>query len=242
MRKNKFIKRIVMFIVSILVISSPILRNISHAEGSKTIVINSHSYNEYNEKIAIPRAEFYLYKVGEYDGNNYILTDEFKNSWVDINNNSAKVELDSANRLYKYAHDNNINGRLEISDSNGRAVFSGLDDGVYVIAQDGSVKIEDRFYSSSPFLVKSPAHFEDNSMITVEPKYGIEENTPNKTDNPPNDTEENSSDKSEENDPIKGENTRKKVKTGDEGILSTVLLFILAFVRFILLNIKRKNK
>lgn len=256
MGKNKFIKRIVMFIVSILVISSPIFERISYASGSKTVVINSHSYNENNNKIAISGAEFYLYKVGEYNGDKYVLTDEFKKSWVDINNSSAKVELDSANKLYKYAKDNNIKGRLEITDSNGKAIFSGLGDGVYVIAQEGSVKIGNMIYSSNPFLVKSPSHFEDGNTIVVEPKYGIDEDhTPDKTENPPDkdeenppDKEENPPDKDEENPPDKNENTpnnedggkEKKVRTGDEGILNTVILFLVAFIMFITIN-KRKN-
>ena len=272
MGKNKFIKRIVMFIVSILVISSPIFENISYAIGNKTVVINSHSYDKNNNKIAISGAEFYLYKVGEYDGNKYVLTDEFKKSWVDINNSSAKVELDSANKLYKYAKDNNIKGRLEITDSNGEAVFSGLSDGVYVIAQEGSVKIGNMIYKSNPFLVKSPSHFEDGNTIVVEPKYGIdeekppgkdeEENPPDKEENPPDKDEENPPDKDEGNPPDKEENppdkdegnppdknentpnngdgtTEKQVKTGDEGILSTVILFIVALIMFITINKKR---
>lgn len=271
MGKNKFIKRIVMFIVSILVISSPIFERISYASGSKTVVINSHSYNENNNKIAISGAEFYLYKVGEYNGDKYVLTDDFKKVWVDINSSVAKDEMEAANILYKYAKDNNIKGRLEITDSNGKAVFSGLGDGVYVIAQEGSVKIGNMIYSSNPFLVKSPSHFEEGNTIVVEPKYGIDEDhTPDKTENPPDkdeenppdkeenppdkdeenptDKEENPPDKDEENPPDKNENTpnnedggkEKKVRTGDEGILNTVILFLVAFIMFITIN-KRKN-
>ena len=271
MGKNKFIKRIVMFIVSILVISSPIFERISYASGSKTVVINSHSYNENNNKIAISGAEFYLYKVGEYNGDKYVLTDDFKKVWVDINSSVAKDEMEAANILYKYAKDNNIKGRLEITDSNGKAVFSGLGDGVYVIAQEGSVKIGNMIYSSNPFLVKSPSHFEDGNTIVVEPKYGIDEDhTPDKTENPPDkdkenppdkeknppdkdkenppDKEENPPDKDEENPPDKNENTpnngdgttEKKVRTGDEGILNTVILFLVAFIMFITIN-KKKN-
>ena len=271
MGKNKFIKRIVMFIVSILVISSPIFERISYASGSKTVVINSHSYNENNNKIAISGAEFYLYKVGEYNGDKYVLTDDFKKVWADINSSVAKDEMEAANILYKYAKDNNIKGRLEITDSNGKSVFSGLGDGVYVIAQDGSVKIGNMIYSSNPFLVKSPSHFEEGNTIVVEPKYGIDEDhTPDKTENPPDkdeenppdkeenppdkdeenppDKEENPPDKDEENPPDKNENTpnnedggkEKKVRTGDEGILNTVILFLVAFIMFITIN-KRKN-
>lgn len=263
MEKNKFIKRIVMFIVSILVISSPIFERISYASGSKTVVINSHSYNKNNNKIAISGAEFYLYKVGEYNGDKYVLTDDFKKVWVDINSSVAKDEMEAANILYKYAKDNNIKGRLEITDSNGKAVFSGLGDGVYVIAQEGSVKIGNMIYSSNPFLVKSPSHFEDGNTIVVEPKYGIDEDhTPDKTENPPDkdeenppdkeenppDKEENPPDKDKENPPDKNENTpnnedggkEKKVRTGDEGILNTVILFLVAFIMFITIN-KKKN-
>ena len=271
MGKNKFIKRIVMFIVSILVISSPIFERISYASGSKTVVINSHSYNENNNKIAISGAEFYLYKVGEYNGDKYVLTDAFKKVWADINSSVAKDEMEAANILYKYAKDNNIKGRLEITDSNGKAVFSGLGDGVYVIAQEGSVKIGNMIYSSNPFLVKSPSHFEDGNTIVVEPKYGIDEDhTPDKTENPPDkdeenppdkeenppdkdeenppDKEENPPDKDEENPPDKNENTpnnedggkEKKVRTGDEGILNTVILFLVALIMFITIN-KKKN-
>lgn len=257
MGKNKFIKRIVMFIVSILVISSPIFERISYASGSKTVVINSHSYNENNNKIAISGAEFYLYKVGEYNGDKYVLTDDFKKVWVDINSSVAKDEMEAANILYKYAKDNNIKGRLEITDSNGKAVFSGLGDGVYVIDQEGSVKIGNMIYSSNPFLVKSPSHFEEGNTIVVEPKYGIdeekppgkdEENPPDKEENPPDKDEENPPDKDKENPPDKNENTpnnedggkEKKVRTGDEGILNTVILFLVAFIMFITIN-KKKN-
>ena len=164
--------------------------------------------------------------------------------------------MEAANILYKYAKDNNIKGRLEITDSNGKAVFSGLGDGVYVIAQEGSVKIGNMIYSSNPFLVKSPSHFEDGNTIVVEPKYGIDEDhTPDKTENPPDndeenppDKEENPPDKDEENPPDKNENTpnnedggkEKKVRTGDEGILNTVILFLVAFIMFITIN-KKKN-
>lgn len=256
MGKNKFIKRIVMFIVSILVISSPIFERISYASGSKTVVINSHSYNENNNKIAISGAEFYLYKVGEYNGDKYVLTDAFKKVWADINSSVAKDEMEAANILHKYAKDNNIKGRLEITDSNGKAVFSGLGDGAYVIAQEGSVKIGNMIYSSNPFLVKSPSHFEEGNTIVVEPKYGIDEDhTPDKTENPPDkdeenppDKEENPPDKDKENPPDKNENTpnnedggkEKKVRTGDEGILNTVILFLVAFIMFITIN-KKKN-
>ena len=244
MGKNKFIKRIVMFIVSILVISSPIFERISYASGSKTVVINSHSYNENNNKIAISGAEFYLYKVGEYNGDKYVLTDAFKKVWADINSSVAKDEMEAANILYKYAKDNNIKGRLEITDSNGKAVFYGLGDGVYVIAQEGSVKIGNMIYSSNPFLVKSPSHFEEGNTIVVEPKYGIDEENPPGENNPPNDNNP----PGENNPPSKnppsnnGGNPPTNVKTGDEGILSTVALFICAFIMFMLVNKKKKVK
>ena len=253
MGKNKFIKRIVMFIVSILVISSPIFERISYASGSKTVVINSHSYNENNNKIAISGAEFYLYKVGEYNGDKYVLTDDFKKVWVDINSSVAKDEMEAANILYKYAKDNNIKGRLEITDSNGKAVFSGLGDGVYVIAQEGSVKIGNMIYSSNPFLVKSPSHFEEGNTIVVEPKYGIDEEKPPGKDeeNPPgenNPPDNNNPSGGNNNPPSKnppsnnGGNPPTNVKTGDEGILSTVAVFICAFIMFMLVNKKKKVK
>ena len=253
MGKNKFIKRIVMFIVSILVISSPIFERISYASGSKTVVINSHSYNENNNKIAISGAEFYLYKVGEYNGDKYVLTDAFKKVWADINSSVAKDEMEAANILYKYAKDNNIKGRLEITDSNGKAVFSGLGDGVYVIAQDGSVKIGNMIYSSNPFLVKSPSHFEEGNTIVVEPKYGIDEEKPPGKDeeNPPgenNPPDNNNPSGGNNNPPSKnppsnnGGNPPTNVKTGDEGILSTVAVFICAFIMFMLVNKKKKVK
>ena len=242
-----------MFIVSILVISSPIFERISYASGSKTVVINSHSYNENNNKIAISGAEFYLYKVGEYNGDKYVLTDDFKKVWVDINSSVAKDEMEAANILYKYAKDNNIKGRLEITDSNGKAVFSGLGDGVYVIAQEGSVKIGNMIYSSNPFLVKSPSHFEEGNTIVVEPKYGIDEEKPPGKDeeNPPgenNPPDNNNPSGGNNNPPSKnppsnnGGNPPTNVKTGDEGILSTVAVFICAFIMFMLVNKKKKVK
>lgn len=251
MGKNKFIKRIVMFIVSILVISSPIFERISYASGSKTIVINSHSYNENNNKIAISGAEFYLYKVGEYNGDKYVLTDDFKKVWVDINSSVAKDEMEAANILYEYAKDNNIKGRLEITDLNGKAVFSGLSDGVYVIARGDSVKIGNRIYSSNPFLVKSPSHFEDGNTIVVEPKYGIEEELPpGEEENPPgeNNPPGDNDPPGENNPPSKnppnngGGNPPTNVKTGDRGILSTVALFIGALLMFIVVNKRKKVK
>ena len=251
MGKNKFIKRIVMFMISILVISSPIFENSSYAIGNKTVIINSHSYDENNNKIAISGAEFYLYKVGEYDGDKYVLTDDFKKYWVDINSSAAKDEMEAANILYEYAKDNNIKGRLEITDLNGKAVFSGLGDGVYVIAQGDSVKIGNRIYSSNPFLVKSPSHFEEGNTIVVEPKYGIEEELPpGEEENPPgeNNPPGDNDPPGENNPPSKnppnngGGNPPTNVKTGDRGILSTVALFIGALLMFIVVNKRKKVK
>ena len=83
---------------------------------------------------------------------------------------------------YEYARENGLEGVTQVTDQNGRAVFSDLEDGLYLISQKGDLTYEEDAFRSMPFLVSVPLKSKNDApiyQVKVEPKSGwVDETEP----------------------------------------------------------------
>ena len=126
-----------------------------------------------NDGKAVADVAFKIYYVAEItDSSNYSLTDDFKNSGVDFKGYNRDNGSDYAIKLKAYAEKNNIKPVSEkVTDVNGKAVFSSLYDGVYLVVgedfKNGKV---------TPFIAELPLRDESGTLIyniTARPKSEI---------------------------------------------------------------------
>lgn len=124
---------------------------------------------------AISMAPFYLYHVANWDGDEYVLTDEFANFSVVLPDSddsaawSALAETLSAYTRYGQVH----TSLAEYTDKSGRVKFDGLDIGLYLVV-GYAVTEGETIYIPQPMLVSVPYNDIDGEIhydVYTEPKY-----------------------------------------------------------------------
>ncbi len=103
-----------------------------------------------------------LYKVGKAavdDDWNYSfeLTDDFADSGVSLNSLEPNGDPGLAKMLAEYASEKNLQGSTVTVDDHGKARFTGLETGLYLLVQSGA---SNGYYPVSPFLVSVPLYDE----------------------------------------------------------------------------------
>ena len=144
------IKRRIRTISLILLLMTIFAATTVFAVGSGSITIALH---ESGGQGTVYGASFQLYKVADADmsGINlrYTLTDAFAGSSEKLNN----LDQSTAKSLAQYAQDKKIKGKTASADKSGKVSFNGLDNGLYLLVQEGTAK---GYYAASPFLVSIP--------------------------------------------------------------------------------------
>ena len=97
----------------------------------------------------INSGSFTIFRIGELENNNYVLSKEFEDSGYSLEN------MDNESLLYemkKYAEEKGISGVTASVDS-GQVQFSDLQPGIYLITQSLAAR---GYYAASPFLITLP--------------------------------------------------------------------------------------
>lgn len=136
----------------------------------------SLSLTEGKEGTTIEGITFNCVKVADITGGEYILTDTFASTGVDLNN--LKNADEAAEAAKALAEANDIDGVSAKTDSDGRLVFSDLEVGVYLITAEDT---ED-YDIVTPALVAIPSWNEEAKDMAydleVEPKHTEREDVP----------------------------------------------------------------
>ena len=210
----------------VLLISVVAFGNIGEAAGrTGSICIKYLGQDQEDKKIPLSGVEFALYRVGTMENGEWLLTEEFGDSGVSLQDNTASGRRNQAEKLLNYALEQHITGTLKKTDESGTAVYDGLDEGLYMSAQTEQFVYQDKsVFISSPSLISIPS--ETNGEVTYE--VIIEPKSERKTQEPPKETPK----------------SPEKVKTGDESAVGVygILLLICAGVvgSLVIYEIRRK--
>lgn len=140
------------------------------------------------DEVVLSDAEFSLYPIQYLKNDEFVWTDEFKNSDVSLEKSDAEDREKQANQLFEYARKNNISATIQTTDASGKTQFNQLNAGIYLLVQNDIISNGMDQFTSAPFLVSIPTEIDEKMEydITVEPKvkWILPEEKPDNPDKP----------------------------------------------------------
>ncbi len=118
---------------------------------------------------AIPSAKVELYYVGPWNSTgSWDYGSDF--AGCDISISEDVLDDNAAEQLYSYAAEQNISSLEQVTDGEGRAVYSDLGTGLYLVAQDGWSVENPAYEEFDPFLVSVPFLVDNAYTYSIEAK------------------------------------------------------------------------
>lgn len=225
------IKQLKIYSLFLLLISLLFVSLIQVHADSRTgsIDIDYEGRTDSQEKIILSGAKFEIIPIQYVENEKWVWQSSFVDCGVSLHDTSAEARNKQAKQLLEYARKKGVSGNQQLTDNTGHAVFSGLNEGMYLITQIGSVKNGNDTFESAPFLVSIPSDIDGYLVydVKVEPKVTWI------TDNAPPSVPEKPSEKN----PPKDTNTGVQVKR-----MTWIILALCSFGMIVLLGRRLKRK
>lgn len=115
----------------------------------------------------VPSIHVELYAVAQGEGNACTLTEAFSDLGISAGELLAAPDGENAERVFQYAHANELDGLIKRTSSSGIVDFSSLERGIYLVADRGEQAV-----AFQPYLVVLPAEIDGQleSNVTSIPK------------------------------------------------------------------------
>ena len=137
--------------------------------------------NQYKGK-GIPGARFTAYQIARIASNGaYELLDDFSGVGIDLNAGVKSADmLSAAKKMAAIVKAKGLKGITATTDSNGKASFGTLDQGVYLVVQTDSKGEAAKYSKADPFLINVPQFTDDEIVydVVAKPKPRILPVTP----------------------------------------------------------------
>lgn len=194
-----------------------------------SIDIDYKGRTDNQEEIILSGAKFEIIPIQYVENEKWVWQSSFVDCGVSLHDTSAEARNKQAKQLLEYARKKGVSGNQQLTDSMGHALFSGLNEGMYLVFQIDSVKNGNDTFESAPFLVSIPSDIDGYLVydVKVEPKVTWI------TDNAPPTVPEKPSEKN----PPKDTNTGVQVKR-----TTWIVLALCSFGMLVLLGRRLKRK
>ncbi|EEC89311.1 isopeptide-forming domain-containing protein [Holdemanella biformis] len=169
-----------------------------HADSRMgSIDIDYKGRTDNQEEIILSGAKFEIIPIQYVENEKWVWQSSFVDCGVSLHDTSAEARNKQAKQLLEYARKKGVSGNQQLTDSMGHALFSGLNEGMYLVFQIDSVKNGNDTFESAPFLVSIPSDIDGYLVydVKVEPKVtwltnNVPSSVPEKPSekNPPEDT------------------------------------------------------
>ncbi|WP_419021012.1 hypothetical protein [Holdemanella sp.] len=225
------IKQLKIYSLFLLLISLLFVSLIQVHADSRTgsIDIDYKGRTDSQEEIILSGAKFEIIPIQYIENEKWVWQSSFVDCGVSLHDTSAEARNKQAKQLLEYARKKGIAGNQQLTDSMGHALFSGLNEGMYLVFQIDSVKNGNDTFESAPFLVSIPSDIDGYLVydVKVEPKVTWI------TDNAPPTVPEKPSEKN----PPEDTNTGVRVKR-----MTWIVLALCSFGMLVLLGRRLKRK
>lgn len=161
-------------IVNVLAESRNLVPDVD-ATRKDSVTINFLYHKDNDNCVAIPGATFELYKVANLKTSGgsatYTATEKFAGANIKYNGMTKEDSVLAAKELSKIVVDNNLYGQPGTTNSEGKAAFSGLTHGIYLVRQTDAKGDAKAYKSLEPYLILVPEVVRTNG--TNEWKYDV---------------------------------------------------------------------
>lgn len=202
--------------------------------GGRTgeITVYMHGSTEYVKDIPLSGEEVAVYRAAYLKDGIWTPTELFADSGFRLEDTTAESMERCADLLSRYVNDNGIKGNVSVTDEDGRAVFPGLQEGLYLVCPDKEMACENGresgVFLADPYVVSIPSEISGKTDYTVEtvPKT---EWIPDEDGGSQGDTPENDGGSGDGIRPTgETDGGRQRVQTGDTTRVSGYILVLLA--------------
>lgn len=242
-RNTRIIFLYILFLMS-CTLSVSILQ-VSAATKKGSIEIHYKGRTDSQGEVDFSGATFTLFQIQSAENGELVWNEEFVSAGISLKDTSAGAREKQAEKLFDYAKKNNITGTIQETNTVGYTSFLNLDEGIYLLAQIGTVDSGTEQFESAPFLIEVPSEisgrFEYN--VETEPKAEwVSKKEPPVVPNQPGDTPEKTPGKKE---PVSSNPIRDmidKVKTGDETTFVMWICVACAGLGIMIVISRKRNK
>ena len=153
---------------------SALARAAEKESGGQTgeITVYMHGSTEYAKDIPLAGGEVAVYRAAYRKDGIWTPTELFADSGFRLEDMTALSMERCADILYQYVNDNAIKGSAAVTDENGRAVFSGLEAGLYLVCPEKETSYETEkeagVFLADPYVVSVPSEINGQADYTVE--------------------------------------------------------------------------
>lgn len=201
-----------------------------HADSRMgSIDIDYKGRTDNQEEIILSGAKFEIIPIQYVENEKWVWQSSFVDCGVSLHDTSAEARNKQAKQLLEYARKKGVSGNQQLTDSMGHALFSGLNEGMYLVFQIDSVKNGNDTFESAPFLVSIPSDIDGYLVydVKVEPKVTwLTNNVPSSV-----------SEKPSEKNPPEDTNTGVQVKK-----MTWIVLALCSFGMIVILGRRLKRK
>lgn len=141
---------------------------VSAATKKGSIEIHYKGRTDSQGEVDLSGATFTLFQIQSAENGELVWNEEFVSAGISLKDTSAGAREKQAEKLFDYAKKNNITGTIQETNTVGYTSFLNLDEGIYLLAQIGTVDSGTEQFESAPFLIEVPSEISGRFEYNVE--------------------------------------------------------------------------
>ena len=165
-RNTRIIFLYILFLMSCTLSVSTL--QVSAATKKGSIEIHYKGRTDSQGEVDLSGATFTLFQIQSAENGELVWNEEFASAGISLKDTSAGAREKQAKKLFDYAKKNNITGTTQDTNTAGYTSFLNLDEGIYLLAQIGTVDSGTEQFESAPFLIEVPSEISGRFEYNVE--------------------------------------------------------------------------
>ena len=133
-----------------------------------TIQIDVKVEDKKDNRVGIENVKFLLYHIADWETDRWVLKPNFADFTGKLDFSDAKEQEKTSRELSEYIRKKAFREIIGTSNASGIVMFTNLEQGIYLVAQEQSFRYDIYTYTSTPSLVQVPARIGDQDYLNVE--------------------------------------------------------------------------
>ena len=170
--RNKWRRKLRCFGTFVLMLSCLCFHRTISAYASpaerETIQIDVKVEDKKDNRVGIENVKFLLYHIADWETDRWVLEPNFADFTGKLDFSDAKEQEKTSRELSEYIRKKAFREIMGTSNASGIVMFTNLEQGIYLVAQEQSFRYDIYTYTSTPSLVQVPARIGDQDYLNVE--------------------------------------------------------------------------
>ncbi len=146
---------------------------IAYAKEYGNVIIKAIIQKDGDDRHALQNVSFAIYKVADWKDSEWTQSGDFLHVSLNLDDMDSLHQKQNAQMLADYVHEHGLKGIQSTTNSQGEAVFTKQEAGMYLLVQEKQATLQDSIYSSAPSLFSVPLQMDGKEQweVVIEPKF-----------------------------------------------------------------------